>query len=288
MFWSTRKTVELSLRFENVCVHPTAEIGNDVEIGPFSCIGPGCRVADGCRLHNNVTLVANTILGEDNEVFPGAVLGAIPQDKKYEGEDSWVVIGKDNCIRECVTIHGGTTMGRGVTRLGDRNLIMACCHVAHDCILEDDITLANNVLLGGHVRVGSHATFGGLVAVHHFVSVGRYAFIGGMSRIGQDVPPFMLVEGNPPKVWCVNKVGLRRKGFSAETIAVMKEAHRIIFRSQLPRSEAYRQVKELYGERKEIEILVDFLIGTEKGSLGRARQPRHWEDSAFRAVADER
>src|SRR5262245_12582867 len=148
MFWSSRKTDELSFRYDNVYIHPTAEIGLDIELGPFSYVGPNCRIGDGTRLHNNVTVVANTVLGAENEVFPGAVLGAIPQDKKYQGEESWVILGDRNIIRECVTINCGTLLGGGVTKLGHRNLIMASCHIAHDCILEDDITMANNVLLG--------------------------------------------------------------------------------------------------------------------------------------------
>ncbi|MEC8894857.1 MAG: acyl-[acyl-carrier-protein]--UDP-N-acetylglucosamine O-acyltransferase, partial [Planctomycetota bacterium] len=122
---------------EHVVVHPTAEIGEDVSIGPFTYIGPNCRVGDGCNLHNNVSLLANTVLGENNEIYPGAVIGADPQDKKFEGEDSWVLIGDGNIVRECVTIHLGTRHGGGNTVIGNNNLLMACCHVAHDCILGD-------------------------------------------------------------------------------------------------------------------------------------------------------
>src|SRR5262245_56531979 len=135
MFRLSRKAADFSVRHENASIHPTAEIGNDVEIGPFSYIGPNSRIGDGSRLHNGVTLVANTVLGEGNEGFPGAVIGAVPQDKKYRGEDSWVLIGDQNTIRESVTIHGGTAKGGGITRLGHRNLIMASCHIAHDCII---------------------------------------------------------------------------------------------------------------------------------------------------------
>ena len=174
MFWSSRKTTEFPFRYENVYIHPTAEVGADVELGPFTYIGPNCRIGDGTHVHNNVTLVANTVLGEANEVFSSSVLGAIPQDKKYQGEESWVVIGDRNTIRECVTVNSGTLQGGGVTRIGHRNLIMASCHIAHDCLLEDDITMANNVLLGGHVRVEHHASFGGLAAIHHFVTVGQH------------------------------------------------------------------------------------------------------------------
>ncbi len=273
MFWSARKTEELSFRYENVYIHPTAEVGVDVELGPFTFVGPNCRVGDGCRLHNNVTLVANTILGEGNEVFPGAVLGAIPQDKKYQGEESWVIIGSQNVIRECVTVNSGTMLGGGVTRMGNRSLIMASCHIAHDCILEDDITMANNVLLGGHVRVEHNASFGGLAAVHHFVTVGQHAFVGGLARVTQDVPPFMLVEGNPVRVWSINKVGLKRNGVSQAAMSTLKEAHRLLFRSRTPRKDAIEQLLQDPGNVPEVVALAEFLLATDKGNQGRARQP---------------
>lgn len=274
MFWSSRKTTtELSFRYENVYIHPTAEIGVDVEIGPFAYIGPNCRIGDGNRIHNNVTLVANTILGEGNEIYPNAVIGGIPQDKKYQGEDSWVILGSQNVIRECVTINGGTLQGRGITRLGNRNLIMASCHIAHDCILEDDITMANNVLLGGHVKIEHHASFGGLAAMHHFVTIGQHAFVAGLARVTQDVPPFMLVEGNPVRVWSINKVGLRRQGFSPEALKGLKEAHKQLFRSRLPRHEVLDRLFSTYSHLPEVMALAQFVINQEKGKQGRARQP---------------
>jgi len=273
MFWSSRKTEELAFRYENVYIHPTAEVGIDVELGPFTYVGPNCRVGDGSRLHNNVTLVANVALGQGNEVFPGAVLGGVPQDKKYRGEDSWVMVGNRNIIRECVTVNGGTTLGGGITRMGSRNLIMASCHIAHDCILEDDITMANNVLLGGHVRVERHASFGGLAAVHHFVTVGHHAFVGGLARVTQDVAPFMLVEGNPVRIWSINKVGLKRHGASPGALKALKDAHRILFRSRLPRKEAVEQLFAKHPDVPELTVLVDFLAATEQGNQGRARQP---------------
>jgi len=272
MFWTPRKTAELSFRYEHVYIHPTAEVGTDVELGPFTYIGPNCRVGDGCHLHNNVSLVANVVLGEGNEIFPGAVVGAVPQDKKYQGEGSWVILGNENTVRECVTINGGTAQGQGITRIGNRNLVMASCHIAHDCILEDDIIMANNVLLGGHVKVEQHASFGGLAAVHHFVTVGQHAFVGGLARVTQDVPPFLLVEGNPVRVWSINKVGLRRHGFTPSAMKKLKEAHRLLFRSRIPRRESVEQLKRASCKVPEVVVLVDFLLATEKGNQGRARQ----------------
>jgi UDP-N-acetylglucosamine acyltransferase len=273
VFWTSRKSAALSFRYENVSIHPSSEVGSDVEIGPFSVVGPNCRVGDGCRLHNNVTLVANTTLGKDNEVYPSAVLGGEPQDRKFAGEESWLVIGDGNKIRECVTMHRGTQLGGEVTRVGSRNLLMSGCHVAHDCIVEDDVTLSNNVLLGGHVVVERHAGVGGMAAVHHFVRIGEHSFVGGMSRISKDVPPFMLVEGNPARVWAINKVGLNRKGFSPEVIEALKQAHRLLFRGELPRAEARARVEVDWGGVDEVRRLLRFLEWTERGRQGRAGQP---------------
>lgn len=273
MFWSSRKTTDLSFRFENVYIHPTAEIGQDVDIGPFTYIGPNCRIGDRCRLHNNVTLAANVLMGEENEIFPSAVIGAEPQDKKYEGEESWVRMGDRNTVRECVTINAGTKLGGGETVIGSNNLLMASAHVAHDCILEDHITLANNVLLGGHVRVERHASFGGLAAVHHFVSVGQYAFVGGMARVTQDVPSFMLVEGNPVRVWSINKVGLKRNGVTPDAMRALKESHRMIFRSRGDRHQSLNKALAQHGSVAEVKALVEFLRKSEEGNRGRAREP---------------
>jgi len=273
MFWSTRKNAELATRYENVSIHPTAEIGQEVEIGPFTYIGPECRVGDGTRLHNHVTLFANVTLGSHNEVYPNAVIGGLPQDKKYEGEDSRVEIGDHNVIRECVTISSGTKRGDGLTQIGNRNLIMACCHIAHDCLLENDIVMANNVLLGGHVKVESFASFGGLAAVHHFVTVGRHAFVGGLTRVTRDVPPFMLVEGNPFRVWSINKVGLKRRGIPQTSFQALKEVHRLLFRSRTSRLELYADIEKRFPAVPEVLALVDFLRASEKGNQGRARQP---------------
>ena len=270
MFWSTRKTTELDFRYDHVSIHPTAEIGQDVEIGPFTLIGPNCRIGDGSRIHNNVTLAANTVLGEDNEVFPGAVIGAVPQDKKYQGEDCWVIVGNSNMIREHVTVHGGTELGGRITRIGDRNLLMASCHVAHDCLVEDDVIMANGVLLGGHVHVGRCANLGGLAAVHHFVTIGEHAFVAGTARVNQDVPPFLLWQDQ--RVRTVNKVGLRRSGFSEESIDGLKRAFRLLYREGLPRTEAIERV--LDGEScDEVEVLIRSLERTQQGRQGRARQP---------------
>jgi len=268
MIWSSRKDAELAARFENAFVHPTAEIAPDVEIGPFCFIGPECRVGEGTRLHNHVTLVANVTLGAHNEVFPSAVIGGLPQDKKYDGEDSRLVIGDHNVIRECVTISTGTKLGGGLTQIGNRNLIMASCHIAHDCILEDDIVVANNVLLGGHVKVESFASFGGLAAVHHFVTVGRHAFVGGPSVVTQDVPPFITIAGQPCAPHGINSEGLKRRGFTPEQIRNLKNAYRVLYRSDLKLADAVSELKKRAQAQPELGIFVDF-IGESTRSLVR-------------------
>ncbi|MEM7264026.1 MAG: acyl-ACP--UDP-N-acetylglucosamine O-acyltransferase, partial [Planctomycetota bacterium] len=265
MFWSTRKT-DLSFQYENVSIHPSAEVGSDVEIGPFTVIGPNCRIGDGCHVHNNVTLVANTVLGDRTEVFPGAVIGAVPQDKKYSGEDCWVIIGDDNTIRECVTIHGGTDLGGKITRIGNRNLLMAGCHVAHDCVIENDTIIANNVLLGGHCQVESYANLGGQAAVHHFVTVGRHAFVAGTARVNTDVPPFMLWQGDTVRT--INKVGLRRRGFTQKQIMALRGAFKRLYREGLPRNVAIEQIREDSSGVGEIDQLLRSLERTQRGRQG--------------------
>ena len=256
----------------NVEIHPSARVAAGVEIGPFSVVGPGCVIGRGCRLHNGVTLAHNTTLGEDNEVFPGAVVGALPQDRKYAGEESRVVIGDRNQIREGVTVHGGTRLGGGLTQIGNDNLLMAQCHVAHDCIVEDEVIIANGVLLGGHVKIETGASLGGLAAVHHFVSIGTQAFVGGLSRVTQDVPPYLLVQGGPARVRSVNTVGLKRVGVPAETLQALKRACRTIYREDLLRSEALEDVLAEGRDVPEIARLVEFLRRAGEGRQGRARE----------------
>ncbi len=291
MIWPNRRPTELTARFQHVWVHPTAEIAPDVSIGPFSVIGADCKIAAGCILHNNVTLVQNVEMGRDNEMFPGVILGGLPQDKKYRGEESFLTIGDRNTIRENVTINSGTALGDGLTVLGDDNLIMGGCHIAHDCILDDRITMANNVLLGGHVRVERFASFGGLAAVHHFVTVGHYAFVGGMTRISQDVPPYMLLEGNPSRVRSINRVGLKRRGFSTEVVNALKIAHRLLYRSGNQRAETIEDLLRTYPEIEEVQILSRFLRATELSNQGRARQPLSYDadyvTTPFRSLSDE-
>ncbi len=185
-------------------IHPSAEIEDSVLVGPHSVIGPEVVIGAGTILHNHVTIQSLTTIGRDNMIYPFAVLGADPQDRKWDGERATCQIGDCNCIREHVTIHRGTGNGGGVTTIGSDNLIMVAAHIAHDCRLGDHITIANQVMLAGHVRVEDGASAGGGAGIHHFVTIGTCAFVGGLARITRDVPPFMIVEGNPAEVRAIN------------------------------------------------------------------------------------
>ncbi|RME37782.1 MAG: acyl-ACP--UDP-N-acetylglucosamine O-acyltransferase, partial [Planctomycetota bacterium] len=203
-------------------VSPEARIGRNVEIGPYSVIGPRVTIGDGCKIHHHVTIDGDTTLGEHCEVFPQAVLGLPPQDLKWRGERTRLIIGKNNIIREMVTAHPGTANGGGVTRIGDGNLLLVGVHVAHDCHIGDGCILANYVQLAGHVHVEDHVNMGGCTSVHHFVTIGRHAFVGGMTRVSADVPPYMVVvaaRGSRAETRMVNGVGLQRSGFRNEDIA---------------------------------------------------------------------
>jgi UDP-N-acetylglucosamine acyltransferase len=206
-------------------VDPKSEVGDDVRIGPNCYVGSSVRLGDGCRLHNNVTLTGYTRVGPRCEFFPGCVIGAEPQDLKYHGEPSELIIGSDNVFRELTTAHPGTEAGGGVTTIGDHNRFLVGVHIAHDVLIEDNCVLANNVQLGGHVHVESYATFGGVAGVHHFVTIGRYSFVAALARIATDVPPFMIMQGYESRVRGVNTKALARWGFSPERIAALKRAY---------------------------------------------------------------
>ncbi len=262
----------ISPKYPQAAVHVDAQIDEGVQIGPFCTVGPEVSIGRGTILLSNVTITGKTRIGCDNQLYPGAVLGTSPQDLKYGGEPTEVIVGDRNIIRECVTVHKGTAGGGGLTRLGDDNLIMACCHIAHDCLLGSHIIMGNSVLLGGHVLVEDQAHFGGLAAIHHFSTVGRLAFIGGMSRITKDVPPFMLVEGNPSRVWGVNRVGCERRGVPKASIDALQKAFKRLFREGTPQSEAIAELRSSAEPVPEVEALLNFLERSDGGPKGRTRE----------------
>lgn len=223
-------------------IHPLAQIDPSVEIAPYAVIGEGVKIGANTTIGTHVILDGLTEIGENNRIFPGAAIGLQPQDLKYKGAKSKVVIGNNNTIREYVTINRATEEDE-ITKIGDNNLLMAYVHVAHNCQLENNIVIANNVALAGHVEIESKAVIGGMLGVHQFVHIGTMAMLGGMSRIERDVPPYMLVEGNPSRVRSLNLIGLKRAGLTLEEMKSLKDAFRLLYHSDLTFTEALLSLK---------------------------------------------
>lgn len=239
-------------------------MGDNVSIGPYSVIGEHVQIGDGCRIGSSVLIDGNTVMGRKNRVFHGASIGTIPQDLKYRGAKSFLTIGDNNTIREYVTINLATDEGER-TYIGNNNLLMAYVHVAHNCWIGDNVILANSVNLAGHVTIYDYAIVGGIVPVHQFVSIGAHSIIGGGSRIPKDIPPFIKVAGNPPKVGGLNSVGLKRRGFTTEQRALLKRAFCILYRDDLNVTQAVEKIKGELPQTPEIEMLVDFIRKSKRG-----------------------
>ena len=249
-------------------VSPRAELASDVSVGPFSVIGPDVQIGPGTIIGPHAVINGPTTLGAGNRIFQFASIGDAPQDKKYRGEPTHLSIGDRNTFRECCTINRGTTHGQGVTRIGHDNLFLAGSHVAHDCVIGDHVVFANSAAIGGHVEIGDWVQLGGLSAVHQFAKIGAHAFIGGGSILSRDVPPYVMVAGNPAVPHAVNSEGLKRRGFSAEQIRNVRDAYRILYRSELKLTEAVERLSALAQSQPELQILVDF-IGRSERSLAR-------------------
>ena len=249
-------------------VHPDARLGRGVEIGPFCLIGQKARIGDGTKLLSNVIVNGQTIIGRDNEVHPFAVIGGASQDKKYRGEVSYVRVGDRNVIREYVTINRGTG-AESETVVGDDNHLLAGVHIAHNCRIGNRVVMSNLASLAGHVLVGDGANIGGMVGVHQFVRIGRMAMIGGMSRVVKDIPPFMLVEGNPTAVYGLNMVGLKRCNLSTDVLSELKEAHRILYRSNLNLSTALERLRDKMQTDEGRELIAFLQEETDRGILKR-------------------
>lgn len=245
-------------------VHPDAELDSGVEVGPYAIIEGNVRLGAGTKVGPRVTLEGYTTLGERCEIFTGAVIGSPTQDKKFKGGKSFLVIGNNNKIREYVTINPGTEEGTE-TRIGHDNLIMAYAHIAHDCVVGNQAILANNATLGGHVLVEDRAVIGGLSAVHQFVRIGSLAIVGGCSKVVQDIPPYVMVDGHPAKAYGLNTVGLERANFPAEERALLKKAYKIIFRSGLSLKTAIRRLEEELPPTPAILAVLEFLKKSERG-----------------------
>ena len=258
-------------------IHPTAviakgaELGQDVIVGPYSVIGPQVRIGDGTFIGPQVVIDGTTTIGRENRILGQANVGGAPQDLSYEDEPTELHIGDRNTVREFVTVNRGTIKGGGVTRIGSGCLFMACSHVAHDCEIDDGVTLGNNVLLAGHVAVGREAIVNGAAAAHQFVTIGRNAYVGGLTRVIQDVPPFMILEGHPARVRKVNVIGLERAGLPADEIQELRLAFRRLFRREGNRREALAQL-EIETRGMLVRELVLALRNTELGLKGRYRE----------------
>lgn len=274
-------TAMATLIHPTAVIHPNAELHPTVQVGAYAVIGAKVSVGAGSVIGPHVVLDGWTRIGDRNQIFPGAAIGLEPQDMKYSGADTRVVIGDDNCIREYVTIHRATHDNE-VTAIGNHNLLMAYTHVGHNCMIGDQVIITNSVALAGHIQIESCARIGGVVGVHQFVQIGRYAMVGGMSRIDRDVPPYMLVEGNPSRVRSLNMIGLKRAGLAdAETgnaYQLLKQAFRLIYRSGLTLNGAIEQMDRLPAN-EHIHHLQNFLRQTQqpgrRGAIpAKLRSPR--------------
>jgi len=246
-------------------VHPGAKIAEGVEIGAYSVIGEHVSVGKGTRIASHVLVEGWTTIGERNQIFPFSCIGTAPQDIGYKNEVTYLIIGNDNVIRESATIHRATTKEDRSTVIGNSNFLMAYSHVAHDCKLGNNIIMANSVALGGHIVIGDFAILGGIVAVHQFVKIGSYAIIGGQSAVSLDIPPYVSAAGNRAKLYGLNLVGLKRRGFGDDTINTLKKVYKIIFRSALTQEDAFRKVSEEFPNSPEAMLLVEFMKSSKRG-----------------------
>jgi UDP-N-acetylglucosamine acyltransferase len=249
-------------------ISPRAEIASDAAVGPYVVIEDDCFIGEGCEIASHVVIKQFTTLGRRNRVFEYAVLGGEPQDVKFEGERSHLIIGDDNLIREGVTLHRASGEGEE-TLIGSRNFLMIGVHVAHNCVIGDDNIFANEVALAGHIRVEDHAFLSNNVGCHQFIRIGRYAMVGGKSKIVQDVLPFFTTDGNPARVRGLNTIGLRRAGFSNEERRALKEAYRILFRAQLALEDALAEMMKL--DDANVQHLVSFIRNSKRGFTRAAR-----------------
>ncbi|MBK7718549.1 MAG: acyl-ACP--UDP-N-acetylglucosamine O-acyltransferase [Simplicispira sp.] len=248
-------------------VDAAAQIDASVQIGPYTVIGPNVRIGAGTTVGAHCVIDGHTHIGQDNRIYQFASVGAPPQDKKYAGEPTALVIGDRNTIREFCTINTGTAQDRGVTTVGDDNWIMAYVHIAHDCTVGHGTVLANNATLAGHVQIDDFAIIGGLTGVHQFTRVGAYVMAGFASHISQDVPPFMMVDGNPLAVRGLNAEGLRRRGFSSARVALIKQMHRLLYRQGLTLAAARAAIAELPTEdaQQDVALMLNLLDASSRG-----------------------
>lgn len=250
-------------------IHEGAQVHPSVSVGAYSIIGEHVRIGAGTQIGPHCVIEGHTTIGVDNHIFQFASLGAQPQDKKYAGEPTQLVIGDRNTVREFCTFNTGTSQDAGVTRIGNDNWVMAYVHIAHDCVVGNHTILANNATLAGHVQLGDWVILGGLTGVHQFVKIGAHAMAGFASRVAQDVPPFMMIEGNPLAVRGFNLEGLRRRGFTPERLKAVKQMHKLLYRQGLTLDAAQQAIAALHSEipeaAQEITLMQSFLASSTRG-----------------------
>ena len=247
-------------------IDSTAIIAPDVQIGPYSIIGPNVIIGAGTKLHSHVVIAGFTRIGEQNEIFQFASIGEVCQDLKYQGEETWLEIGDHNQIREHCSLHRGTIQDQSLTKLGSHNLLMVNTHIAHDCVIGSHNVIANNVGIAGHVHVGDHVLLGGNSGIHQFCRIDSYSLVGGASLIIKDVPAYVMVSGNPASAHGMNYEGMRRKGWSKETINGLKQCFKLLYRSNFTVKEAIETIEnEIIPTVPEAQLLVDSLQASKRG-----------------------
>ncbi|EKT53406.1 acyl-ACP--UDP-N-acetylglucosamine O-acyltransferase [Providencia sneebia] len=255
-------------------IHPSsiiedgASIGANVRIGPFCYIGADVEIGEGTELKSHIVINGHTKIGRDNVIFQFSSIGEINQDLKYQGEPTRVEIGDRNRIRESVTIHRGTVQGGGLTKVGDDNLLMINAHIAHDCIIGNRCIIANNGTLGGHVSLGDFAIIGGMTAVHQFCQIGAHVMVGGCSGVAQDIPPYVIAQGNHATPYGLNIEGLKRRGFDKESLHAIRNAYKILYRSGKSLEEAREEITELAKTNPYVKVFSDFLEKSAESNRG--------------------
>lgn len=258
------------MRHQTAIIHPNAQLADDVEVGPYSIIGEHVEIGAGTVIGPHVVIDGHTTIGKGNHIFQFCSLGEIPQDKKFKkGDQTRLVIGDNNTIRECCTFNLGTIQDKGVTTIGSNNWIMAYVHVAHDCVIGDHNTIANSVQFAGHVEIGNNILIGGMSGIHQFVRIGDFAMTGFMTRLSQDLPPFVLAVGNPAEVKGPHQEGPRRAGFSAPRVDMLKQMYRLLYKAGSSLDTAKQEIEELRGQVSDadadIENMLTFLNSATRG-----------------------
>jgi len=259
------KVLHLTRVHPTAIIEPGAKLGRNVEIGPYSIIGENVELGEGTTVGPHVVIDGWTKIGKNNQIFHGASIGLEPQDMKFRGEESYLFIGDNNIIRENVTIHRGTEEGGGETWVGSNNLIMAYCHIAHDCQLGNNVIMSNATNLAGHVIIEDNVVLAGLTGIHQFVRIGKMAMVGAHSKVVKDVPPYILVDGHPARVNGINVVGLRRNGINPELRKEIKRAYKMLYRSNLNISQAIEKMDQELNASPEIEHFLRFLRNAQRG-----------------------